>query len=579
MLLHSATRFVKRSGKLLAGLLAASMMLTACNSLQLPFGNSGTNPAPTVEHKQIKFNEITYTRPDVDKLYAMIDEAMANAKAGGKQEETLKLYDEILEEIVNYDNMQGVASLHHDIDLSDETYDTESTFLDQEYTKLDNRMLELTGAILASAYADAAKKAWGQDFIDRYEINNKLNSKEIEALSDQETELINEYKKLSAKEYTTSWNGEEVTINDLDFSDPEVATPYYEIYEKSNRELGEIYRELVALRVEIAKKLGFESYTDYAYATLGRDYTKEDARAFGEKVKKNLAPLAMAIAQIYGQEIAAAEERMTVSFEDGIPTLQESLKKGYPAEMSKALEYMLENEMFHFSSEENTSHGGYTTVISGYRAPFMFINTSDYKDPSTVFHEFGHYYNFYLMDVPMWNDGNNLDMAEIHSQGLEVLMHDVYPQLYGDDAKLHAYSSLYALLNSVLQGCVEDEFQQQVFENPTMSLDEMNLVHAKISQEYLGYPIMYEWVDIHHHYETPFYYISYATSAISALEIWEIASQDRSKAMGIYDKITQYTLNAEYRDSLKKSGLSDPFTSKCTEQISAALVKEMKLSA
>ena len=40
----------------------------------------------------------------------------------------------------------------------------------------------------------------------------------------------------------------------------------------------------------------------------------------------------------------------------------------------------------------------------------MFVNTDYYTDPGTLFHEFGHYYNFYLMGETLWNDGNNLDL-------------------------------------------------------------------------------------------------------------------------------------------------------------------------
>ena len=37
-----------------------------------------------------------------------------------------------------------------------------------------------------------------------------------------------------------------------------------------------------------------------------------------------------------------------------------------------------------------------------------------------------------------------------------------------------------------------------------MTVDEMNLLHGELYQEYFGYPLYYEWVDIHHHFETPF---------------------------------------------------------------------------
>ena len=133
-------------------------------------------------------------------------------------------------------------------------------------------------------------------------------------------------------------------------------------------------------------------------------------------------------------------------------------------------------------------------------------------------------------------------------------------------------------MDSVLQGCAEDEFQQSVFEDPDMPLDEMNLLHAQIYQDYMGYPLVYEWVDIHHHFETPFYYVSYATSAVSALELWADALENRDKAMQIYDKLTQYTINVEYLETLKKVGLSDPFSSDCVQRVAQALNDEMQLS-
>ena len=30
-----------------------------------------------------------------------------------------------------------------------------------------------------------------------------------------------------------------------------------------------------------------------------------------------------------------------------------------------------------------------------------------------------------------WNDGNNLDIAEIHSQAFELLMFEYYDEIYG----------------------------------------------------------------------------------------------------------------------------------------------------
>ena len=86
-------------------------------------------------------------------------------------------------------------------------------------------------------------------------------------------------------------NGQSKTIDDLDFNKQEDIDGYYDIYEQKNKELGTIYKKLVSIRVEIAKKLGYENYTDYAYDLLGRDFSKEDAEKFEEAVLEYVAPL------------------------------------------------------------------------------------------------------------------------------------------------------------------------------------------------------------------------------------------------------------------------------------------------
>lgn len=555
--------------QILSGVLALCLLCTSC---AVSSASESGGVRIEREHAAVDFTALTYERPDLDGINGKIDSALSYARGEqGRPEEALPLYREIITLFVDYDTMSTLASIRHDLDLSETYYDEESVLLDNAWTKLDNRMNELTAAILDSPAAKAFREEWGEDFISRYEINSRLNSPEIEALSEQETDLVNTYSKLAVQEYTTTLNGEEVGLADLDLSTEEGVMAFYEIYQKKNAELGEIYRQLITVRTEMAKVLGYDSYTDYAYDCLGRDYTKEESAAFCAKVKRELAPLYQELDEAYYSLIMEAESRSTRTLADGIPTLEKALPEGYPEKMQEALAYMVENKLYDFDASPNKIHAGYSTILGGLRAPFMLVNPADYRDPGTVFHEFGHYYNFYLMDAPMWGDGNNLDMAEIHSQALELLMFDSYEELYGEDAWLIACGTVLDIVYSVLAGCAEDEFQQKAFENPDMTLDELNRLHGSIYESYMGYPMYFEWVDIHHHYEQPFYYVSYATSAVSALEIWEIAETDRGKALEIYDKITGYTLNAGYREALKASGLSDPFRSDCVGKIADVL--------
>lgn len=103
-----------------------------------------------------------------------------------------------------------------------------------------------------------------------------------------------------------------------------------------------------------------------------------------------------------------------------------------------------------------------------------------------------------------------------------------------------------------------------------MTIDEMNLLHGQLYQEYIGYPLYYEWVDIHHHFETPFYYISYATAA-STFELWELSELSRPAALSAYRSITQNTINCGYLAPLEKAGLSNPFASDMVKGLAEAI--------
>lgn len=513
-------------------------------------------------HSSLNFEDMVYERPDLDAVYANFEDALELVTQTGIQDQLFTLYDTILAQLDHVGTMSSLASLKNSIDLSDEFFEKEMLLLETELTKMDNDINEITGAILDSPYADAFTGKYGEEFVHNYEVMSKLNSPEIEALVEQENQLVADYNKLLSKEYTTEYNGQTVTIDDLDFSAPDVATPYYDIYTKKNQECAEIYLQLAKIRVQIAKTLGYDSYADYAYDCLGRDFTKEDASQFADLVKTYIAPLSQELYNAYYMKISLAANAKTPTMEEGIPYLRTALEAEFPSAMIEALDYMLDHDLYIFDDDPNMMPAGFSTILTEYAAPFLFINTGVYTDPSTLFHEFGHYYNFYLMGNIDWYDSNNLDLAEIHSQGLELLMFDYYEEIYGAQyANALQVAMLSNLLDTILMGCCEDEFQQMVFENPDMTITEMNRIHGQLYQQYMGYPVYYEWVDIHHHFETPFYYISYATSAASAFEIWELAQNDRTAALTAYRSITQNTVNSGYREPLKRAGLSDPFTS------------------
>ena len=77
---------------------------------------------------------------------------------------------------------QSLAYIYRCLDLTDAYYEEESDFMETYYRSFDNALLKLTGVILDSEYGKAFQEEWGEDFVERYELNSKLNSDEIQPL-------------------------------------------------------------------------------------------------------------------------------------------------------------------------------------------------------------------------------------------------------------------------------------------------------------------------------------------------------------------------------------------------------------
>ena len=86
----------------------------------------------------------SYERPDIDAINQKINDLLAKVVLEGNQEEILKGYDEILNDLKEVDQMESLASIKNNIDLSDSYYEEEYQFLTSAFVKLDNRMNELT---------------------------------------------------------------------------------------------------------------------------------------------------------------------------------------------------------------------------------------------------------------------------------------------------------------------------------------------------------------------------------------------------------------------------------------------------
>jgi len=131
--------------------------------------------------------------------------------------------------------------------------------------------------------------------------------------------------------------------------------------------------------------------------------------------------------------------------------------------------------------------------------------------------------------------------------------------------------AMYALIS----GCMEDEFQQTIYKNPDMTLDEINALYKDLAVEY-GLDEVYgfdgtEWVLISHTFQTPMYYISYAVSMVPALELFEESQDDPQSARADYFAILNRDAYAQMQAVLSDNGLAPVFSEATIKRIASML--------
>jgi len=406
---------------------------------------------------------------------------------------------------------------------------------------------------------------------DRYDAETERKLRRTDALSDRsllplierERALVGAYETLESNLTVTYggrvWTGDAI-LNDPTLSETDFSILYETYLSVFNREAGAIFLDLAAVRSAMARALGFDSYVDYVYASLDRDFTPDEAAAFCERVKRVVVPVFIrerdaffsAITRLYG---AVCEPEPTFR------AVKEAVESLVPA-FSEAWDYMIAHGMYDIGMEETRMPGSFTTYFPDYGAPFLFAPWSNgYEMPSTLIHEFGHYAAFYEHGERLLSEPSP-DLAEIDSQGLELLAVLRYDTLYGElaeDARtVQTYLALYALIS----GCLEDEFQRFAYVQENLTVEALNAEYGRLIDAYglseLGAEAR-SWTQIPHTFQAPLYYVGYALGMTAALELYRIGRNDENKAIRAYRAIFDRKDGEGFRTVLARAGLDDPF--------------------
>lgn len=574
------------------GATIAVVMLSACSSsgdvihstaaASPQIATYNTYDYESTEHQNVTLSDMAYERPDIDGMRAAMEDLESGVKNGKPAEDMIAAYEALQQQYDHADSMLSLAYLLYAFDVTDSYYRDEYAYLQSALSELDGSMQSVSAELFESSTEAAAlaKQSFGEGYVDAIMQDERYNEDSIQSLLDREEQLTLEYDNLSAT-FTLLDNGKHWTYSDI-LSDPSLSyDEYNRLYDAYcaalNTRAGSIFLEQVSIRVEIAKRLGYANYSDYCYDAYGRDYTPKDARTLHSAVKKYIAPVFIKVMNKSDtSDLDAADFD-----EDTFFSKLNSAANSFSSMLAEPVNYMLQNRLYDFTNSNTKMDTNFTTYISDYRAPFIFAKWDGAAENiTTALHELGHFTSYYHNADVGYSAGDSLDLAEVDAQALVLLLFKDYDSFFGKLADEARVSTLIDAMFSLLSGCMEDEFQQDVYEDPNMTLAELNALYARLASEY-GLDDIYgytgtEWVLITHTFQTPLYYISYAASMVPALELFDLAQSDLAAAKTAYFNILMREQYDGLQDVMAKNGLNPVFSQDTIAEIATILTQYTK---
>ena len=542
----------------------------------------------------MKFNEMTYTRPDIGALLARCKELAAKAAAAPDGDALVRLYYEQSEAFAEYNTAANLANIHYTCDTRDAYWKAEQDFFDANGPAVTNASVEISRAFLANPHVDALTEKFGTTCVAG--MKNAILS-----MDDRTVELQQQFNALVSR-YQQIYGGALVELDSKQLTipqlgpykedlDPAVRRAAYEAeagyFDAHRTELDELYGQIVQNLNAQARVMGYHDYSELSYVRMNRiGYGPEEIRKFRDQVANDVVPQLQKVMALRAKRTGIAHPAFTdlpILFRDGNP----KPIPGYKARMDAArtmyhelspetaefIDFMQDNELFDVESRPGKMSGGYMTSLPSYKAPFIFANWNNTSgDVDVLTHECGHAFEGFVAErdpaIPADLECPGMESAEIHSMAMEFLTAPWHHLLFGRDtdkyALLHAEDSFVFLA----YGCEVDEFQHIMYQNPDLTPDERNAEWLKLEKKYRP------WIDFDnlpfygrgagwqrqlHIYECPFYYIDYCLSTMAALQFFLLSLTDHKDAWERYLRLVRRAGTASYTELLETAGLKVPF--------------------
>ena len=559
-----------------------AMILTGAILMTSLSGCMGEKFVPT----ELSFSQVEYERPDGQGVLDLIDKAKEQAENDILPFGMIWTLRKIGDATQEFYSMMTIAQIRNYLDVNDTFYSEEMEYLDTFDARIQNSYNQMFSSIENSRFSSIQNMIFGESGAEDLQMSSQASSEEILSLQEQEKKLVAEYYYEYAQATVSTPEGE-VLFSSLD---SEGQSAYYnQFIQKYNQQFGELYLELVSLREQMAQALGYDSYTQVADLDMLRNsYTREDIKTFREDIKQTIAPVYRSYLEDFYRRAENRDQPGYVYLlgeQSPVPqgswqeTLDqfEQLYQQMSEQTEECYSYLLSHEFIDAEPSQTKANVTFSTLIYSLNTPFLFANMNgSAEDVFSISHEFGHCFAMWQqLKLGSQQEGRSMDVSEIHSQAMQMLTLPYYEIFYGEDAGTARKYDVYTMVAGILTAAMNDEFQEKIYENPQMTVQELNELYKELA---MAYGLVVEspyfdmesfsmgWFTTNQYFDTPFYAIDYALSGCVAMEFLQMGLEDYTQALETYLSLVQQNSDYDFMTVLEETGLSSPFE---TEQMEA----------
>jgi oligoendopeptidase F len=322
---------------------------------------------------------------------------------------------------------------------------------------------------------------------------------------------------------------------------------------KEKHTLNHLFDQMLKLRTTISQNAGFQNFRDYSFKLKERfDYSPEDCERFHSSIEKTVLPLVKKIQLRRMKKMKLDTLRPWDLGVDplGRPPLHpfdqieqlikqcDQILQALSPTLSHQFQTMIQLGLLDLQSRKGKAPGGYNTMFSESRLPFIFMNAVGLdQDLRTLLHESGHAMHAFASRTISFSPYQHapMEFCEVASMSMELLgnqfLHYCYPN--PSDAirsQIDHFEHIVLLFPWI---ALVDAFQHWIYLHPDQTAQDRSKQWLILWKKFSGLEnwdgledaLESHWHRQLHIFEVPFYYIEYGIAQLGALQVWKNTRQ------------------------------------------------------